>query len=149
MYVIMVVIPRFDRFAVVCDCMRYSIAVGGALRFDTSPPTSSVQLPPTLQPSNPPTLLQPSSLPTLQPALQQGQLSRLEEGLEGGLEGWRKDGWLEGGRGGWRVAGLEDAGDAGLEGWRLRVALEVRYCDAVSCCVDFCDVVFCGGDTIR
>ena len=61
---------------------------------------------------------------------------RVGEGRVGGLEGWR----VGGGRVGWRV---------GAEGWRgglERVGgLEVRYRDAVSCGVDFCDAVVCGG----
>ena len=54
------------------------------------------------------------------------------------MEGWRGAGGL----------GLEE-----MEGWRVgegRVGgLEVRYRDVVSCAVDFCDAVFCRGDTVR
>jgi hypothetical protein len=40
------------------------------------------------------------------------------EGSDGGMEGWREEGWRDGGMEGWRDGGMEGWRDGGMEGWR-------------------------------
>jgi len=37
---------------------------------------------------------------------------------DGGMEGWRDEGWRDGGMEGWRDGGMRDGGMRGWRGWR-------------------------------
>ena len=102
--------PPNALFPIVCGTVLLGIAVGGAVRFDTSPPT--IQL--SNQPQHPQPPASPSNLSPPTPTRRVAGVGG-GEGRVGGLEGWRG-----------RVGALEVR-------YYDEVSCGVDFCDVVFC----------------